>query len=306
MNKKANTTLVKIENTPTITHKQGSTDLPKSYSHTITKEKIFKEKTQFKFFETEIPCVEYLQTNPQLYLFAEDVNINMAKRFFAIDYKTIYSLSALKKFHLYEYFNNDDKLKLYLDIDIKSHQIPENINKLEYFDYIITKSINLMLIQLKEYGIDNPSIIVLDSNRENKLSGHIIFKDVVFRNIREMKFFIMNIESQLITDRIIDPSAFKKGGLRLLWNSKMGSGKNLEFYKSINYTYVDEETLFMDCLVRNVPEIHQLVDVKIPVNVKLIKKNRPKYTTNLIGTSKKSIVNHPISTLKKYVDIKCQ
>lgn len=26
MNKKANTTLVKIENTPTITHKQGSTD----------------------------------------------------------------------------------------------------------------------------------------------------------------------------------------------------------------------------------------------------------------------------------------
>lgn len=157
------------------TIKQDEKIVLAAQSHTITKENIFIKNTQFRSFPIEDHCVEYLKINPKLYLFAEDKNSAMAKTFIAIDYKTIYLLSNQKKFHLYEYFDNDCKLKLYLDIDIKPYQIPENANREEYFDLIIQKSIDLMIKHLGEYNIINPQIIIQSSCRENKLSGHIIF-----------------------------------------------------------------------------------------------------------------------------------
>lgn len=185
-------------------------------------------------------------------------------------------LSSKKKFHLYEYFGKDDKLKLYLDIDIKTHNIPPNSNKNDWFNKIVAQSIDLICNHIKHYNVINPQIIVLSACRKDKLSAHIIFNNVVFNNVYEMKYFMSNIKSQLIDNQIIDMNVYKKGCFRMLWNSKYGIGKNFEFYRGINYIYRNDECLFTDCLLRNISDNGYLVNIELPKNVKIIRKPKPK------------------------------
>lgn len=273
-------------------------------SHTITTEIIFLEQTQFKVFPIEIQCIDYIKTKPNLHLFAEDINSEMKKRFFAIDYTAIFLLSAQKKFHLYEYFNDSERLKLFLDIDIKSENIPDNANKKNLLEKYIKDSIVLMLNKLKKYNIIDPQIIILKSSSKVKLSSHVIFNNVIFENIKAMKFFVTDGESNLLDKDIIDASVYKKGGLRMLYNSKCGKDINLEYHRSENYTYVDDETLFKDCLLRNIGEDCHLVNVVMPVNVKIMNKVRPKRDDTIVGIDMANYyVNHPVSSLQKYTDI---
>lgn len=279
----------------------GKCDLPKSKPLTITRDNIFKKQPHLIYFDKESPCLEYLKTQPNLHQFAEDLTCGMAKRFFAIDYDTIYSLSQLKKFHLYEYFDRDDKLKLFMDIDIKPHNIPEGVNREEYFDDIVNEGIELVVDQLKKYGINNPRTIILSSNRPDKLSAHVIFPDVVFENIGMIKFFMSQLRSYLIDKEIIDLNPYRKGGLRLLWNSKMGVYVNLEYNRGIDYEYEDDKQLFMDCLVKNISDGHQIVGIELPKNIKVIKKKKP--INPKVELTEYSDVNYPLNQLAKYVNI---
>lgn len=275
---------------------------PQSKAHTIYSQKKFKENPQFKCFPTKLPCLNYLQTQPNLYLFGEDINSKLSKQFYAMDYQSIYQLSLMKKFHLYEYFEKGNQFKLFLDIDVKT-DILDVTKQTELFEKVCQESINLILSYLKNYNIQNPEIIILSSCRENKVSSHIIFNNVVFEDIYAMQFFMSNIRSKLIDDDIIDLSVYKAGGLRMLWNSKFGINKNLEYHKGVNYTYTTNQQLFMDCLLLNVPPHHLLVKVDMPKNIKIMKKSRPNTTNHLIGFQSSSIVNQPISTIKRYLNL---
>lgn len=283
---------------------------PKTQVHTIKRENLFAKQTQFKHFYTELPCVEYIKTKNNLHLFGEDVSADMRKQFYAIDYNTIYLLSKTKKFHLYEYFN-DEPLKLFLDIDIAPKNIPATADKQLLFDDIIATSIGLINDKLKEQDIENPEIIVLKSSSDIKLSAHIIFPDIVFKNIKEMKFFMSTIKTPLIDNGIIDPLVYKKGAFRCLWNSKCGKNINLDYYKSFNYAYTNDKDLFMDCLVKNINRNYYEINVLMPVNVNIIKKtNIQQRKPNLkndknvsVNQTENTNINHPVSSLKLYVDI---
>lgn len=282
--------------------KTGITDPAKSKSHTISTEKIFIKNPQFKYFHKKIPCLEYLTTHQNLYLFGEDINSDLAKRFYAMDYHSIFQLSQQKKFHLYEYFERDNPLKLFLDIDVKMGKMDKD-QQLIIFNKVCQESIDLVLKYLKLYNIQNPEIIILSSCREHKVSSHVIFNNVVFESHEHMKFFMSEIKSKLIEEKIIDLSVYKTGGFRMLWNSKYGINRNLEFHKGINYTYTTDQQLFMDCLLRNTLPQHLQVKINLPNNVKIIRKQRPKVDQNIIGFHISEYVSKPRSVLQNYVDL---
>ena len=192
--------------------------------------------------------------------------------------------------------------KLFLDIDVKIDKF-DKLQESELFNKVCNDSINLVLEHLKLYNINNPQIIILSSNKENKVSSHIIFNDVVFEDIYVMQIFMSNIKSPLIDNDIIDMNPYKVGGLRMLWNSKYGINVNLEFFKGINYTYVNNKQLFMDCLLLNLAPRHHLIKINLPKNIKITKKQRSKVNRNLIGFNVTDYVNQPISTLQKYVNL---
>jgi len=233
---------------------------------TISTEKIFIENTNICIAPKKQDIIDYIKNNniTDLYLFSEDTinkkNI-MVKQFYLIDYNSVYLLSKQKKFHLYENYEENEKVKLFIDIDIKKY--PENINKNEYFDDIINESITLFTDKLKEKDIFNSEIIILKSSSENKLSAHVIFNNVIFEDIYHMKHFLSVLNNtELIKKDIIDTNVYKGGCFRLLWNSKLGKNINLEYYKSINYKYTTDKQLFYDCLLKNIPETYHFVNIK--------------------------------------------
>lgn len=283
-------------------------DVLRVHSPTVTKEKIVTENTQIKFFDNENDCREYIKSHPELYVFSEDINAYFSKLYIASDRKTISKLSQMKKFCLYEYFDRDELVKLYLDIDIKQKEIPKDADRKSYFKQIINQSLNLIVKHLEPYGVKNPKMIVFAANREEKLSAHVIFIDVVFDDVYAIKAFMMNIKSPLIDKKILDLSVYKKGCLRLPWNSKYGIWVNFDVHKFINCNYDDDdnEKLFMDCMVTNIPENYIKIKLDIPKVVKIKRKQVPNGNAkNIQGLNIKesSFTKIPISTLQPLVDI---
>ena len=269
---------------------------------TITNNDIFLFQTHNEIFNKKLDALAHLKNKDNLHLFSEDKSIKQNKRFFTLDNETIYNLCRQKKFCLYENFDENNKIKLCLDIDIKKQFITPDVDKVDLLNNIINQSINLVLEQLKKYNIKNPMITVLTSNRENKLSAHIVFVDVIFNDIIALKFFMAQLQSHLIDKNIIDLNIYRIGCLRLLWNSKFESSTNLEYYKSYNYEYIDDKKLFMDCLLTNIPEKHQLVNYITPKNVK-IKKKKFTCASNKLNININRKINQPIESLKKYLNL---
>lgn len=274
---------------------------------TISTEKIFLENTNFLYAETKKSILEHIREHSDLHIFSEDElkGNKTVKSFFATDYETVYVLSKKKKFHIYENYERDEKIKLFIDIDIK--EFPDNINEDVYFDNIINKSIKLFTNKLKEKNVFNPEIIILKSSSETKLSSHIIFNNIIFEDIYHMKHFLSDLDdSKLVKEHTIDLSVYKTGCFRILWNSKLGKGINLEYYRSINYNYVSDKQLFYDCLLKNIPEKHELINIDfleyknindIPEEVDVIQTNK------IIHKNYKGIINKiDIDTMKILID----
>lgn len=316
--KKHKTGSPKPSYTKTKSDKTGSPKPP----YTITKDNIFKKQTHFQSFYNEDAYDAYMKnlvyTNKdKLYLFAEEINEDSVRRFFPIDHESIYLFSKDKKAHLYEYFKENEKIKLYLDIDIKKHNIPEglSVDKLKvFFDNLLDECITVVTNELKKYGIENPKIVIESSNRSDKLSAHVKFTDVVFPGVYHIKYFMSCIDHKFISNGILDPSVYKKGSFRMLWNSKVLNGVNLEFYKGINYIYekekgIGDKQLFMDCLLKCIPEKYQYVDIKLPTNTKIAIKKIPKMKKILLDnkevnqTEELDLVFQPVDTLKKYMSL---
>ncbi|ARF09927.1 superfamily II helicase [Indivirus ILV1] len=291
--------------------------LPKLQYHNLFIENYFKKNTHFKSFDSEEDYDKYIlvlvhKDKNNLYLFSQENYNSPSRKFFPMDHQSIYFFSKQKKFHLFEHFKKNQRIKLYLDIDLKEHHVPKDLNDEElktFFDNLVNDCIHVVTEELTKYGVFNPQIVIESSNRKDKLSAHVKFVDVVFEDVYHIKYFMSCINSDLITNKILDPSVYKKGSFRMLWNSKSKNGINLEFYKSINYEYSDDKQLFMDCLLLNIPEKHQFVNIQLPTSTKIINKKLPKLKKilsddkELNNNDHYELVFQPVNLLKKYVDL---
>jgi hypothetical protein len=192
----------------------------------------------------------------ELYLFSKDIIPNSsAQQFVLTTYDFIYHLSTKSNGHYYEYNRRGEPLKLHLDIDYK---YPSSDYTMNDFDILIDKCITLINIHLMKYHPYDKQIIILSSCRKEKYSCHIIYYNVVFSDIYSMKYFINNINSDLINMECgIDPSIYKVGCFRLYLNSKYGRSNKLSYHRSINYQPINKRELFMDCLLKNIYHINQ-------------------------------------------------
>ena len=116
----------------------------------ISLDNFFSKNPHNKMFESEFAgdkpkdrALVYLKqlNDTNLYLFSEDVSaLCGAKRYYIVDYTTIYYYSKQKCYHLYENYERGHKVKLHMDIDIKEKDTPKGLDengKMEFFNDIL-------------------------------------------------------------------------------------------------------------------------------------------------------------------------
>jgi hypothetical protein len=158
-------------------------------------------------------------------LFSFDVSFNGAKNFFFDTYNNIYDIIINNKFESNFYEDNtfSNKIKLFVDID-EHHIFDSQLERDKYANNFVSSiiiSINIKLYQT--FKINNPKIIILMSDTLLKLSLHLIYPEIIFNNIYEMKYFMNDIQ-------LIDQNPYKIGCFRMLYCSKIGKNNKLLFF----------------------------------------------------------------------------
>lgn len=248
--------------------------------------------------------ISNLDANTELTLFSEDINALGAKQFILSTYKCIYAAicKSNRQLCLYENIEYDDKVKLHIDIDIKT-DIDDEQQQAELFDKIVSDTIELVNDELEKKDIYDPIIIILKSKRTiGKVSGHIIYPNIVFTDISQHKYFFMNMKSKLIDDKIMDPRIYRIGSFRMCWNSKYDKDNMLEFYDSVNYDMISDENLFYDCAIKYFNLPYHLINMNIEYegNTSTIKIKKHNYKLRSNGQSNNMI---PLDEIRKYVNL---
>lgn len=193
--------------------------------------------------------------NSRLKLFSEDLNGYGAKRFILATKEHVYDQVISTRAHLYENIEMGQPVKLHIDLDYKTHvSDPFKLSKL--FSRLVRGILELINKEIANCGINDPQVIILRSNqvilknRENKVSGHIIYNNVIFKDIYQMKLFFLSLKSDLIDKKIIDKNIYRIGCFRMMGCSKKYKNNKLKFFKAINYIKPkDQDDLFYDTLV---------------------------------------------------------
>jgi len=199
-------------------------------------------------------------------LFSFDVCSTGAKNFIFDTYENIYTIITYKQSNFYEDNTFSNGIKLFVDIDDKIIFDTE-LERDKYADSLlntIIQSINNKLFDT--FNITNPSIIILISDTLLKVSLHIVYPDIIFSNIYEMKYFMNDI-------KIIDQSVYKIGCFRMLYCSKINKNNCLISYKEYNYDKPNDDYMFfLDCcicyninkqkIVMKIPEINKITTCK--------------------------------------------
>ena len=219
------------------------------------------------------------------------------------------------KYSIYETFEYGHFVRLCLDLDIVNDDIPKNEDRMEYFDKIIRDATRIINKKLKrsEDNLGTPQIIIDDACNDIKLSGHVIYKNMVFEDISLLRRFMHGLkeeykdkkEKYLFDNEIIDLHIYDGKTLRLPKNCKYGKTNYLKFYKGINYDNIDDETLFYDSMV--IPqyddfEIVNLYEIEYEKD-KIIKKIKiPKLVVK--DTKNYTFENKiPLEQIQKYVNL---
>ena len=127
--------MIKVKNQKA--ESRGSTTLS-----TISVEKNLSELNTHKVFYKKARALEFLEKNPNLFLFSEDYKYDgkIVQKFIVASRQSIYKKSLSKKTHLYEYRSRDQKIKLHLDIDIKIKK--KQVVSDDFFDTMLDQCIN--------------------------------------------------------------------------------------------------------------------------------------------------------------------
>ena len=146
-------------------------------------------------------------------LFSMDINTKGAKKFIITTYEEAYKIIEERE-NLYEDHTYNDKIKLHIDVDYNqyfSNQLERDWTADVVIDELIMR-VNKKLLEI--YNISDSRIIVLISETLTKLSLHIIYVDVIFISIYDMKYFLMNVSN------FIDMNIYKHGCFRMLGSSQ--------------------------------------------------------------------------------------
>ncbi|MDD4838827.1 MAG: PriCT-2 domain-containing protein [Synergistaceae bacterium] len=157
-----------------------------------------------------------------------------------------------------------------------------NNTKYTNIDDILNDVLHLFEPILNNYGYNNYPVIILNATTRIKFSLHILFPTIVFKSILIMNHFINSIDSDLINN-VIDKSVYRTGCFRLLHCSKKGKNNKLKYYKSFNYEFINDKTLFDDCLITN-------ITTKTFIDYKYVEPKTDKPKNNDTNNKSKSII----------------
>ena len=214
---------------------------------------------------------ELNQENKQLFSF--DIGYKGAKQFVFDTYENIYKhIIESKESNFYEDNTFANKIKLFVDIDEKiifTTTLARDKYANNLLSIIIT-DINIQLYRL--FQINDPKIIILVSDTLLKLSLHLIYPEIIFNTIYEMKYFMTDIQ-------LIDHSVYKIGCFRMLFCSKQGKNNKLVFFRGSNYSCPSNDfDLFLDC---SICHINNIESVKINISQIIKKEYNKKVNTAL-------------------------
>jgi hypothetical protein len=171
------------------------------------------------------------QTDKQLFAF--DVNINGAKNFIFNSYINIYDI--IKNTNNNSHFHEDNtfskSIKLYIDID-EDKKFNNELDRDKYANYILGNILSKLSIKIyQSFKINDTPSIILISDTLNKLSLHIIYPNIIFNNIYEMKHFMNEVD-------FVDQAVYRVGCFRMMYCSKFG--KDIKFNRDINDFFLSE------------------------------------------------------------------
>lgn len=243
-------------------------------------------------------------TKNKLKLFQQNIkfivngNKIVTNDFILTSYHNIFQMSKAKKCHFYEYYRDDENIKLGLDIDL---EIENNKSyDQEKFDDIVNKAISFVNSLLEKYQVPQPKIIILNASTNKKYSAHILYTNIFFSSVKHIKFFICSDKEFL--KYYIDQSIYSTGCFRIIWNSKIDKNNPLKFHKGINYKKTSDWQLFKDSLLKSIPKNPFIVPYEILEIPEIPKEiNNKKYKTRVNNSDIKCIVS--IADLQKYLNI---
>lgn len=135
----------------------------------------------------------------------------------------MYKLTRLEDFHLYEVFQKDkeEQIKLMLDIDVKTKNLKTKDN-MKFFSNVLDTALKDVNKHLKVHGKcqTEPKIIILTAHRKQKLSVHIIYTNICFKNMWCLNQFMSNLKCPLINKDYLDMRIYHPTGFRMIWNNK--------------------------------------------------------------------------------------
>lgn len=160
------------------------------------------------------------------------------------------------KNNYFEMIEGDDVVKLYVDIDDKSEEQLTNAQfEIECDKRVkeVTTNINNKLKEM--YNIHEPKYTVLYSSRFDnvKISLHIIYENVLFKNVYHLKNFMSNIPN-------IDKLVYKKTAFRSYKCMKYAIHNTLLYYKTNHKKYKlpkDDYELFLNTQIVNTKNIKE-------------------------------------------------
>ena len=195
-------------------------------------------------------------------LFSFDVSTKGAKNFFFSTYETVYN--NIKSQEISNYYEDNtyaNKIKLYLDID-ENIRFDTKLDRNTYANNVVSDIIFKIKIHLyQQFKINDPKTLILISNTLSKLSLHVIYPDIIFKSISEMKYFTMDIGK-------IDHSIYKRGAFRTLYSSKLNKDNKLIFFRGINYECPNDDfILFENTSICNV-ENETTINLNLPEIIK--------------------------------------
>lgn len=206
------------------------------------------------------------------HLFSYDLNDRGAKGYIVSTREKMYHYIKKDRKIPYGYENYEahDPVKLFLDIDLSLKDYPKSKDKIDkaHLNYITDKATKLLNEELVKYTDVKPQIIILESMRKDKLSAHIIYSNIYFRNVYRLGEFLHGLDPNKLERLYIDMAPYRVGCFRMMHCTKIGKRKTLELYKTINYQKTEEKDIFMDSLLTNINDDAVLIDHK----PKLIKK----------------------------------
>jgi P4 family phage/plasmid primase-like protien len=142
--------------------------------------------------------------------------------------------SKVKSF--FEFIPDNTPVKLFFDIEIFQDK---------YLD-LYNKSDDIVQVIKNVFGNE---YILLESHQEGiKKSFHVIFPNIIFKNVKELKIEIQSINEfkGLVQEKIIDTSVYREGLLRTIYSSKVNETRPLIYSTSSPLKNCDKDTFICD------------------------------------------------------------